>query len=166
MKIFLTEMSYKRKVAMDRISGLAPIFIRHIFALMLFPNAREKDHWLSEIDNFIVNIFITYNNIKEGQSLSKKDYIKLLIEEPLIASDQYMYLKKWISNTIRKESNLIPAFYHNSLSTGELDTIFERLQLLLKEIIKKSVEEDPISKNEFEKLMKEYIWNMNIYSRK
>jgi len=166
MKLFLNEMSYKRKIAMDRISGISTVLLRHIFILMLFPKAREKEHWLSEIDTFLVDIFITYNNIKGQETLSKKDYTQLLINEPLISSDQYGYIRKWIANTIRKENKIIPAFYHTSLTMGELDIIFESIKTLLIKVIERGMSDESISIDEFKQLMAKYVWSMKIYNKK
>jgi hypothetical protein len=165
MSLFLTEMSFQRKMAINKISEIAPMFIRHIFILMLFPRAREKNHWLSEIDNFLADIFITYNNIKGKNNFSKKDFYNMLITRPFISSDQHAYIKKIIAYSIKKESELVPIFYHNSLTIGKLDIIFNSIKLLITSVIDLGLRDESISKAEFEQLMKKYIWNMKLDSK-
>lgn len=159
MKIFLTEMSYKRAKAIEKIEDMTHEIYSNIFKIIVFRNERTVDHWIGELNNkCLIKIFTDYSNLKGNNIFSYKDYYKILVEEPFISTTPIKHMKKWIEAVTKIEDNLSPSIFYNSLSIGELTEVYENIIDFMKNIIS-TYQENILSAEELKQKIRKYLWS-------
>ena len=82
----LRAMAYERKAAVNRIGYLAPALSRHLGCVLLYPDAVDTNHWLSEIVSFVKDVR-AFTNVKKGR-VGSDLLFKLMYAEPAGTSRQ------------------------------------------------------------------------------
>jgi hypothetical protein len=52
----LMEMAFQRKEVERKVTDISDTLNEHVIKVMIFPNSRDRDHWLKEIDGYLRSI--------------------------------------------------------------------------------------------------------------
>lgn len=151
---FINEMSYQRKVAIDRIRDIAvgsqdKALRKHVMLCILYPNSNAITHWSKEITNFLIRSIEIGTSLKGNKKLSYKDFYNLLFLEPFELSDKAESIRIKIHITIQsKDMNIKPKYTINS-SKEDFIAIYNKIDSFYKKVISDALKDITIINNEY-----------------